>query len=63
METTAMAILSRIVSLLVSVIFAASGIVSPALSQQVNTKNEKFVPYTYSSIITFDSPLAKQSSI
>ena len=50
METTAMAILSRIVSLLVSVIFAASGIVSPALSQQVNPKNEKALRLSFATL-------------
>ena len=49
METTAMAILSRIVSL-VSVIFAASGIVSPALSQQVNPKNEKALRLSFATL-------------
>ena len=50
METTAMAILSRIVSLLVSVIFAASGIVSPALSQQVRPKNEKALRLSFATL-------------
>ena len=50
METTAMAILSRIVSLLVSVIFAASGIVSPALSQQVKPKNEKALRLSFATL-------------
>ena len=50
METTAMAILSRIVSLLVSVIFAASGIVSPALSQQVRPKDEDALQLSFATL-------------
>ena len=41
METKAMSVLSRIVSILVTVIFAASGVISPRLNQQVTPKDAK----------------------
>ena len=50
METAAMAVLSRIVAILVSVIFTASGIVSPALSQQVRPKNEKALRLSFATL-------------
>ena len=50
METAAMAVLSRIVAILVSVIFTASGIVSPALSQQVKPKNEKALQLSFATL-------------
>ena len=50
METAAMAVLSRIVAILVSVIFTASGIVSPALSQQVRPKDEKALQLSFATL-------------
>ena len=50
METTAMAILSRIVSLLVSIIFAVSGVISPALSQQVRPKDEDALQLSFATL-------------
>ena len=50
METAAMAVLSRIVAILVSVIFTASGIVSPVLSQQVRPKDEKALRLSFATL-------------
>ena len=50
METVAMSVLSRIVAILVSVIFTASGIVSPALSQQVRPKDEKALQLSFATL-------------
>ena len=50
METAAMAVLSRFVSLLVSIIFAVSGVVSPVLSQQVRPKDEKALRLSFATL-------------
>ena len=66
METAAMAVLSRIVAILVSVIFTASGIVSPALSQQVRPKNENALRLSFatlSDIHLTDEGVARQTML
>lgn len=50
METVAMSVFSRIVSLLVSIIFAASGIVSPRLSQQVKPKDASALRLSFATL-------------
>ena len=66
METVAMSVLSRIVAILVSVIFTASGIVSPVLSQQVRPKNEKALRLSFatlSDIHLTDEGVARQTML
>lgn len=66
METVAMSVLSRIVAILVSVIFTASGIVSPALSQQVRPKNENALRLSFatlSDIHLTDEGVARQTML
>ena len=50
METVAMAVLSRVISFLVSIIFAVSGVISPALSQQVRPKDEDALQLSFATL-------------
>lgn len=50
METAAMAVLSKIVSFLITIIFAASGVISPAISQQVKPKDEKNLLFSFATL-------------
>lgn len=50
METKAMSVLSRIVSILVTVIFAASGVVSPRLNQQVTPKDAQNLRLSFATL-------------
>ena len=51
METKAMSVLSRIVSILVTVIFAASGVVSPRLNQQVTPKDAQNLRLSFATLL------------
>ncbi len=50
MEAAAKSVLKRIVSLLVSIIFVASGIVSSRLSQQIKPKDEKSLRLSFATL-------------
>lgn len=50
MSSAATAIFSKVLSFLVSIIFAVSGVVSPALSQQVKPKNEKSLQLSFATL-------------